>query len=441
MMGGNLSAGCAVADITPPTGIDLGGYWERVSGVRSVHDALAVKALVFADGYHRIGLIALDLVGLDRCMVEEIRDRAEDALGLRSTALMICCSHTHSGPLTLSFRGMGCVDHRYLASLKATVVETLAAAAERLAPATVSHAEARVDIGRNRRRPNAARPGKAHVVRVEGGGGPIATVFTYGCHPVVLGQDNYAISSDFTGVAARYLESSTGCPALFLNGACGDVNPESINADFDEAERLGSTLGRVVERAWERAAPLSDGEVGSFSERVRLPLLEGSGTMAAHLAHLILGIKSALRRLSSADGSRRVQEARLNWSREYLAWLRDGDRPADQFLEVQGLGIGRLRILGIEGEPFSAYQQIIEGERVEPTALCGLANGSIGYLPTADDYRMGGYEIDEAYKVYPSVRMVAPECERLIRRAAKNVLDELDGNLRGGRGSGAVSSL
>ena len=57
--------------------------------------------------------------------------------------------------------------------------------------------------------------------------------------------------------------------------------------------------------------------------------------------------------------------------------------------------------------------------------LCGFANGCIGYVPTADEYPLGGYEIDEAYKVYPSVQMIAPESDALIRREVGELIARL----------------
>ena len=72
------------------------------------------------------------------------------------------------------------------------------------------------------------------------------------------------------------------------------------------------------------------------------------------------------------------------------------------------------QVIGMEGEIFARYQLDIEAE-FAPALLCGFANGCIGYVPTADEYPKGGYEVNEAYKVYPSVQMIAPASEALIR--------------------------
>ena len=99
-------------------------------------------------------------------------------------------------------------------------------------------------------------------------------------------------------------------------------------------------------------------------------------------------------------------------------WVRAGAaRARVQPFEIQALALGELVLLGMEGELFARYQLDLEAAH-GPAVLCGFANGCIGYVPTADEYARGGYEIDLAYKVYPSVQMIAPASESLIRQRA-----------------------
>jgi len=41
--------------------------------------------------------------------------------------------------------------------------------------------------------------------------------------------------------------------------------------------------------------------------------------------------------------------------------------------------------------------------------LCGFGNDNIGYIPTAQAYPQGGYEIADAYKYYGYPAALAPE--------------------------------
>ena len=84
---------------------------------------------------------------------------------------------------------------------------------------------------------------------------------------------------------------------------------------------------------------------------------------------------------------------------------------------MQVLALGELVLLGLEGELFARYQLDLEAAH-GLAVLCGFANGCIGYVPTADEYAHGGYEIDLAYKFYPNLQMIASESESLIRQRA-----------------------
>ena len=60
-----LRFGFAAAEITPPVGIHMGGYWGRLSGATQIRDVLLAKALVCEYGAERIAIVAVDLVALD----------------------------------------------------------------------------------------------------------------------------------------------------------------------------------------------------------------------------------------------------------------------------------------------------------------------------------------------------------------------------------------
>ena len=105
-MDAELRAGWARADISPPLGIHMGGYCGRSSGATEILDPLEAKAVV-SDNDSSVVLLVLDIVALAAADVQIIRDRITVATGISPQAVMVCCTHTHAGPLTLAFRGMG----------------------------------------------------------------------------------------------------------------------------------------------------------------------------------------------------------------------------------------------------------------------------------------------------------------------------------------------
>ena len=71
--------------------------------------------------------------------------------------------------------------------------------------------------------------------------GAIAAIVNFACHATVLFSTNMQISADYPGYAVRTVQRIIGdVPVLFLNGACGDVNPAWIEQRYDEAARVGN---------------------------------------------------------------------------------------------------------------------------------------------------------------------------------------------------------
>ena len=418
-----LHFGAAAADITPPVGIAMGGYWGRPSGATHIRDRLMAKALVCSCESVRIALVAVDLVGLDADAVRGIREKVERATGIEGGAIMVCASHTHSGPLTFPFRGMGRIDGGYLEQVADAVVGVVVAAAADSRPGRLYYARPQVQIGINRREPHpqGTRIGQnpagpvvpyAHVLRFAAADGTGATLFSHACHPVVLGHDNLQISGDFPGVAVRHIEEQTGDKALFVNGACGDVNPRIANGSFADVECLGQELGRAVLEGQDEAAPLEVSAISWAHERLDLPLRPLPSRWRAEVEKLKWHLRARLARGGEAS------KAQLEWAVAICEWVRAsaGCAPVQPF-EIQALALGELVLLGMAGELFARYQLDLEAAH-ESAVLCGFANGCIGYVPTADEYAHGGYEIDLAYKFYPSVQMIAPASESLIRQRA-----------------------
>ncbi len=432
----SLLAGCASAEITPPAGIHMGGYWGRKSGATGSRDALMAKVLVFASGGQRAALVALDLVGLDAPAVSQIRSGLESRAGVPAGAAMICCSHTHAGPLTMSFRGMGDLDQGYVARVQEAVVAAGVQAAAQLEPAALRYRRVPARLGVNRRQlregrmvigSNPAGPvaDYAHVLEV----GRVATLFSHACHPVILGNGNHQLSAECPGAAARLIEARTGKPALYVNGACGDINPRLGHGGFDKVDQAGAELAAAVLAGLESADPVPGDGLAWRRERVALPLLDPPARLRAELEKLGLQLKAELGAIAAGGGdewAQRVPQARLEWAEAMLGLARQAVAGQVQPFEIQALRLGGAVLLGMEGEIFVRYQLDLEpAAPLQPAILCGYANGCIGYVPTADEYPRGGYEVDEAYKVYPSVQMVGPESEGLIRTAAARLVGEL----------------
>lgn len=414
-----MEVGSAQIDITPRLGMPMGGYWGRSGCATEIGDSLYARAVVFQAGARCCALVSLDLIAVSAETVAQIRAQIAARVDISPDAVMICSSHTHSGPLTLAYRGMGDVDEGYLADVISAAAESVENAFAMRKEARLYYALPRAEIGQNRRSSRGPVIRHAHVLWCEGEDGCVATLFQYACHPVVLGAENLKISGDFAGEAARLIERDAGGTAHFFNGACGDINPFQTNAEESAVRIVGGELASAVLAARAGAQELSNEQINWHLLTVKLPLLplESLRKKSLVLALKLFG-RAMLKRRDR--GALNAARARLDWALD----ARSAQANDSQAFSIQGIAIGPVVFMGFEGELFARYQRDMEAVYPE-VVVCGFANGCIGYVPTADEYERGGYEIDEAYKVYPGTRGIGPESEDIIRAAAEDILSYL----------------
>ncbi len=412
-----LRAGVAKLDITPPVGVRLAGYDERVFPSLAVHDPLWARAIVFDNGATRVGLVAIDTLGISAEAVAMVRQGAA-AFGIVPEALLVSATHTHSGPVFWADDSLATDEREYWAALPERLVAVLKEASRALSPVRVGAASGWSAIGINRREKTPGGTivlGRNHfgpfdpevgVLRIDHATGePMACLVNYACHGVCLSGDNYLTSADYPGFAVHAIEERIpGVTGLFMNGACGNVNPRegamghglASGGSFMIAERAGSALAREAARAWHKAVPDDCGRLTYASRTVALP---------TNRARAISRAEEGVRRAERA-----IARPTRQWS-PYLIWydvpdpearrralqhLRDQDDTPVQ-CETQAIGIGPATLLAWPGEVFCELgMDAKQRSPFRPTYTIGYANGWIGYVPTPEAFQEGGYEADSA---------------------------------------------
>src|SRR5437868_1401156 len=92
---GQLRAGVGKAEITPRVGTPLGGYGDRKGKPSTgAHDPLFAKALILDDGKSRATIVTTDLIGSNPAITLRVAMKT----GTPPERLLLCASHTHSGP-------------------------------------------------------------------------------------------------------------------------------------------------------------------------------------------------------------------------------------------------------------------------------------------------------------------------------------------------------
>jgi len=94
----NIKCGLSTVDITPPgIGWRRYGYYQE-QFITGVHDPLFAKAIVWEQGAEKAALVECDLCFITRKLSEAVRERAGVLTGIPTQNIIICATHTHSGP-------------------------------------------------------------------------------------------------------------------------------------------------------------------------------------------------------------------------------------------------------------------------------------------------------------------------------------------------------
>ncbi len=446
----HLSAGAAQRVITPPVGVSMSGWNPRASGdikARYVRDDLYAKALVLSAGGRAWALVAVDLSGVDAVATEQIRHGAAERTGLSPDTIMVCATHTHSGPafcpvatayspedmacLTIKADGsapaamgqvtsvsssaswVGETDVEWKSWFVAQVVDAVEEAHGALRPASVGFGEARIDgVASSRRvlmsdgswgdprrdpvegvrvvsRTNIDPQVRVFALREQGTEAPLAAVINYGTHPWVFCGSG--ISAEIAGAASDRVANTWGRGGgeppvvLYTSGPEGDVTP-IWNVDIDAVWRT-----RPDE---DTEASLARRERGFDRELARLGGRVTDGAMAA------------VRGIVGWDGApelwARRKEVALPLKEGYHhvddVFLADWQREAPEchhLTEVQALGVGEGVFLGLPGEPFVSLGAAIRARSGSRRMLiAALANefGAVSYIAEREAFEQGGYE-------------------------------------------------
>ena len=412
-----MKVGAARVDITPPLGMHMDGYEARIGGATGVHDPLHARALVAegADGL-AVALVVADLLHIDARLQAQIAAGVQARIGIPRERLQLVGTHTHSGPALAA-----------PSSAERTIGDAIVDAAahawedrrEAVAAVGIGHVEG---IGANRRPNGGPMDDRVTVTRFDDRAGrPIATHVNYGCHPTTLGPDNTLYSADYPGVLCRLIDDTIGGVTIFSTGPQGDVNPGGYSPEgsmvgviapwrtFESAERYGQILADEVVAVHEGLVPTAMERVWGDAHVVDLRRKQlpdaAVATQAAALA------RDAEHAVSAAGlGADATYHALVAAAYAELigAQASDPERDEPVHLRVSALAIGPLLHVGIQGELFVALgQRIRDALGPERTCVAALCDGTVGYIPTADAFAVGGYE--------PNASVLEPgQGERLV---------------------------
>lgn len=409
-----IHVSAASVDITPRTPTMLAGYLARTDISRRVNDPIEANILVLRGDGKLVVIVSLDLLYPGQQLREAILSLGSE---LRSEQLFLAASHTHFAPATsYALPHLGAVDDGYVRDCAGRVARTIASLLQtRGEPAAVLAGTSVALRSLNRRRrgwrlartwpflrsavlmaPNETGPVDSearllHFVSTETGKS-ICVLWNWSCHPVGF-PDKLAVSADFPGAVrgALRMKHESELPVLFLQGFAGDVRPPAARRD-----------GRVHSRCFTHWPAR---EWKAWVEHISSAVTDTQLTVIGELENL------------------EVARSELPLSR-FVRNEIDGRRVA-----FHGVALHRIVLAGISAEPTVSYIPILR-ELFPADAFVlpiGCIDDTYGYLPTASELQMGGYEAGGFLSAFSLNAPLAPDIETIAVDGFRALRRELIG--------------
>lgn len=370
-------------DITPADSQWLMGYNARQS--KGVLDRIYHRVVALDDGTTQFYLISTDVCVFSPVVYDEFTRGLKTSLGIDPMNVWWTTTHTHSAPevgapdmydVLLKGRSDHAWSREYLELIKTRLLDGIREARSKLAPARMGvgvgmamaninrrakDVDGKVTLGLNPDGPVDRQIGLIRLERPDGS--LLAVVANYAMHGTVLSGRWLEISGDAPGVVAEYVEKKLGAPMLYINGAAGNVAP--IYSVYD-------TPG--------------SGHLSQFRVLLGDKIIETARNTAVTDRPVTL--------TASAIDVMTPRKAGLGWTPALDPFA--GKSPAGEPLvriPVRFLQMNDLLMWAAPVEMFCEIAMHIRNRSpFRHTFYFGYTNGWLGYLPTAEAFREGGYE-------------------------------------------------
>lgn len=398
---GSLRAGVSKTDITPDLGTHLSGYIRRFGLSKGVHDPLRATSLWVSDENDEILFVSLDVMN----MSEDFAARAKEVIAgeswMREDDILIAAIHTHSAPGIHVFRDGSERNAEWEERVLGAVADGVREARQRSKKASLGTGTGRAAIGYNRHKTGGAvDPTLTMAGFFDDRGAPFSLVANYGCHPVVLAEDNLHISADYVGYFRDQLEVSfsTEVISLFFTGATGDVDPVE-RGSFQAAEGLAGVLSGEAMRVLSRMKRQAGGAIKTSRSRLRIPYGWLPSVEDAEKTYE-KSLSAYRQALEEGDNKEvKIRKAFLLWAEDLRKTVKERDLPDFLECDLQAVKLGEAVFLAFPFELFASLSLELRKRCEVPCLfLVGYANGYHGYLGDEAAVREGGYETEMAFK-------------------------------------------
>ena len=422
-----FKAGAAASNITPPLDGPIIGGW-NAPPAKHIHDELYARCLVLDDGRTKLVFVLVDSLGVSRDVFDAAKDIIRNKTGIPKENMLMAATHTHS---SINARGSSYIQadgkfSDYQNFIIQRIADGVRRALNNLEPARIGWGRAeeptqvfnrryfmksgtptpnpfggtdKVVMNPGRGNPNilkAAGPTDPEIVFFyvqSREGRPIALLANYSLH-YVGPSAGAVISADYFGVFADRIQEMLGADRLdppfvgiLSNGTSGDIN--NINwlkktdkrwLPYEKMNQVATLVARAVYQSARQVKFHDSVELNARQKDLNLAVRKPTVEQIAFAKKILDKPKDALK----YHRHERVYAQRV---------LDLRDLPDNISVILQTFRIGDLSVCAI---PFEVFVEIgLELKQKSPFDLVFVishANGSYGYLPTARQHELGGYE-------------------------------------------------
>lgn len=422
-----FKAGAAASNITPPLDEPIVGGWNSPAATH-IHDELYARCLVLDDGQTKLVFVLVDSLGVRRSVFDAAKDIIQDKTGIPKENILMAATHTHS---SISARGSSYIKtdemfSDYQRFIIRRIADGVRRALNNLEPSRIAWGRAeeptqvfnrryfmkpgtptpnpfggtdKVVMNPGRGNPNilkAAGPTDPEIVffyAQSRDGRPIALLANYSLH-YVGPSAGAVISADYFGVFADRIQEMLGADRLdppfvgiLSNGTSGDIN--NINwlkksqkrwPPYEKMNQVANIVANAVHQSVRQVEFHDWVELNARQKELDLVVRKPTAEQIA-FAKKILDMPE--------DAPKYHRHERVYAQR--VLDLRD--LPDNISVILQTFRIGDLGVCAI---PFEVFVEIglelKQKSSFDITFVISHANGSSGYLPTAKQHELGGYE-------------------------------------------------
>jgi neutral ceramidase len=366
-----VKLGVSTINVTPLTPVLMSGYSSRTTPYTAIHDSLYASALFFTDGKTKILLITSDLIGYPSEFIDDLKKTMSGKIDIPVENIMITAVHNHGGPVTRTYEtNVPESVINYVNGLKEKLVSIAVSASEKAVPFRLGVGKGTCNMNMNRREhfedgsvglgknPDGPCDHEVTVVKLEDmNNNLMAVLLNWPCHGTASGDDNYQITADWPGAAARYIKKQAGKDVVtaVTAGASADIDP--IYGPGDSFRHIEGTGFIVGIEAWKVMSSIKT-----------LPVYTLQTTNSS----------------ITFPGKARDKDNFPQTNYE--------SRP-DVEIRLTGIRVGNLIIAGVSGELMNEIgMEVKQQSPYTWTMVVTHCNGSSGYICTDKAYSEGGYE-------------------------------------------------